>query len=59
MIIVPPGPAETDHVIPGTFSCARVHRDKSCLVLISVISVITESLLPAERGYALHSNGDW
>jgi hypothetical protein len=56
MIIVPPGPAITDHGIPATFSWARVHREMSCLVLISVITV---SLLPAERGYALYSHEDW
>jgi hypothetical protein len=39
--------------------CARVHRDMSCFVLIWVISVITASFLPAERGYALYSHGDW
>lgn len=59
MIIVPPGPAMTDHVIPDFLLCARVHRDMSCLVLIWVISVITASFLPAERGYALYSHGDW
>src|SRR5258708_39216013 len=48
MIIVPPGPGRTDHLIPGTSACARPHRDMSCLVVICVISVtpaITASLL--------------
>src|SRR5580692_6207959 len=48
MIIVPPGPANTDHVIPATSACARVHRDMSCLVVMcamSVTPVITASLL--------------
>jgi RimJ/RimL family protein N-acetyltransferase len=34
MIIVPPSPAKTDHLIPGSSACARVHRDMSCLVVI-------------------------
>jgi len=48
MIIVPPGPANTDHVIPATSACARVQRDMSCLVVMcamSVTPVITASLL--------------
>ena len=48
MIMVPPGPGKTDHLIPGTSACERVQRDMSCLVVmcaISVTPVITASLL--------------
>jgi predicted DNA-binding transcriptional regulator YafY len=60
MIMVPPGPGKTDHLIPGTSACARVHRDISCLVVICTISVtpvITLSLLHGVRS-ALRGHGD-
>src|SRR6202022_1197771 len=53
MIMVPPGPGKTDHLIPGISACARAHRDMSCLVVICAISVtpvITASLLSGCTG---------
>src|SRR5579859_7550187 len=47
MIMVPPGPAKTDQLMPGVSACARVHRDMSCFVVICAmpeIPVITASL---------------
>jgi hypothetical protein len=62
MIMVPPGPGKTDHLIPGISACARAHRDMSCLVVICAISVtpvITASLLSRECRSALRGHGDW
>src|ERR1700748_3575441 len=61
MIILPPSPAKTDHLIPGTSACARTHRDMSCLVVICAISVtpvITASLLSGSAKPALRGHGE-
>src|SRR3984957_7542664 len=61
MIMVPPGPGKTDHLMPGTSACARTHRDMSCLVVMFVISVtpvITASLLSGACTSARGGHGD-
>src|SRR5690348_16888445 len=69
MIMVPPGPGKTDHLMPGSSAWARVHRDMSCLVVmceILVIPVITVSPLGGARvstpwpwGLVVRSDSPW